>query len=167
VHIGEIADLPLFKLVSWNIPGRYHFAARGAAMAQRNSGGEGLFGLGTAVTAGPDSVLPPGPLSKPPTEPEVHREALVKALRAWQPRPRRGAPVKDWRKQLRAPIVAVMRQYPEFSNAQIARVLFDGWDEKSLRRTAGIANIQTIQNWLSEIRRGRQGYGRKQRPIAP
>jgi hypothetical protein len=126
----------------------------------------GLFGLGNAFSRETDLALPAGVLSEPPIDSEAHRQALVKALRKFASRRPRGAPVKGWRKELRAPIVKVMEQHPELSDAEIARVLFDDFGEESLRRKAGIANINTIQNWLSEIRQGRPGYGRKPKPMS-
>jgi hypothetical protein len=127
----------------------------------------GLFGLGSAISRETDLALPARVLSEPPIDPEMpRRQALAKALRKWRPLRRRGAPVKGWRKELRAPILKVMERHPELSDAEIARVLLDDLGEESLRRKAGIANINTIQNWLSEIRQGRTGYGRKPKPMS-
>jgi hypothetical protein len=80
------------------------------------------------------------------------RHALAAALRNYR---RHGAPVKKWRKDLREPMLAVMTKFPDASDAEIARKLW----EAELRKSANIS-IRTIQNWLSEIRRGGIGYGR-------
>jgi len=80
------------------------------------------------------------------------RHALATALRKYR---RRGAPVKKWRKDLREPMLAVMEKFPDVSDAEIARKLW----EFELRKNENIG-VRTIQNWLAEIRRGGVGYGR-------
>ncbi|MGC2224369.1 MAG: hypothetical protein WA624_19465 [Methylocella sp.] len=81
------------------------------------------------------------------------RYALATALRNFR---RRGAPVKNWRKNLREPMLSVMAKWPDASDAEIARKL---WEIK-LRKNKNIG-VRTIQNWLSVIRRGGVGYGCK------
>ena len=80
------------------------------------------------------------------------RHALATALLNYR---RRGAPVKNWRKNLREPMRAVMEKHPDASDAEIARILLE---TDVLKRANVIAH--TIQNWLSTIRRGGVGYGR-------
>lgn len=84
------------------------------------------------------------------------RHALATALLNYQ---RRGAPVKKWRKDLREPVLAVMAEDPALSNAKMARIL---WKIEPCK-SANINNVRVIENWLSAIRRGGVGYGRKRR----
>jgi hypothetical protein len=79
------------------------------------------------------------------------RRALAAALRRYRCK---GAPAKQWRIKLRAPMLAIMAQFPEARASEIARFM----------RKHGLRHIgahRTIQNWLSEIRRGGVGYGRR------
>ncbi len=55
-------------------------------------------------------------------------------------------------------MLSVMAKWPDASDAEIARKL---WDIK-LRKSENIG-VRTIQNWLSVIRRGGVGYGCKRR----
>ncbi len=111
----------------------------------------GLFGLGDPLRAG---ELTP----QEQVESAIRRHMLADALLIWR---RRGAPVAPWRKDLREKALAVMRIVPDASDAEIARAF---WDDKSwpnLKKRANVTNVRTIQNWLSEIRRGKPGYGRR------
>src|SRR5271165_2742298 len=73
----------------------------------------GMFGLRRAFEDGP----PP----KPPSD-HSHLVAALIAARLSK-RPRRGAPPKVWRSEMRPVVWKVLDYFPEATNAQIARDL--------------------------------------------
>ena len=102
----------------------------------------GMFGLRRALESGP---------SQQPSD--VHRK-LIAALLSRLRSPRvKGRPKSRWRSELRPIVAQVLREFPNATNAELARVFFDDPEGPNLNKTAGITSILTIQNWLTEIRR--------------
>jgi hypothetical protein len=102
----------------------------------------GMFGLRRALESGP---------SQQPSD--VHRK-LVAALLSRLRSPRvKGRPKSHWRSELRPIVAQVLREFPNATNAELARIFFDDPEGPNLNKTAGITSILTIQNWLTEIRR--------------
>jgi hypothetical protein len=123
---------------------------RADARDGRNEKSPTIFGFGLGGPLRPGERTPQQQIDD-----VLARHALANALRKYR---RRGAPVKKWRKELRERMLALMEKFPDVSDAEIARKL---WEIK-LRKSENIG-VHTIQNWLAEIRRGGVGYGRGRR----
>ena len=70
-------------------------------------------------------------------------------------RRRRGAPIREWRKDLFVRANVLMANFPEASDALIANILL----ETDVLKRANIT-APTVKNWLSKLRGGGIGYGR-------
>ena len=70
---------------------------------------------------------------------------------------RRGAPFKDWRVMFREPILQFISEHPNAKNSKIAQALFT-----IFKKEQSLSSKRVIENWLSDIRQGRPGVGRKQ-----
>ena len=108
----------------------------------------GLFGL-----VRPDPELPsPQEL----VDAELRRQALVSALLSFRHRKRRGRPIANWRKANREDTLTVWNDYPEMGPLEFAKILqpLDIWDGLNL-------SVETIENWLGELRKGKPGFGRR------
>jgi len=86
-----------------------------------------------------------------------YREALAAALR----KRGRGRPPTEWRRELREPMLAVMRARPAIKSSEWARELFneDCGVGAALRKLN--VSLRTIENWLSSIKPGRRIPKRK------
>lgn len=98
----------------------------------------GMFGL--------RRVLEDGPPPKAPAD----RSRLVAALitARLRKRPRRGAPPKAWRSEMRPVVRFVLDYFPKATNAEIARALHT----ECLFKEANVTT-RTIENWLSVVRK--------------
>ena len=87
----------------------------------------------------------------------ILRQEHIRLLAAALAKPRRGARIKDWRLRGRDRILKFMNENPQIPKAKIAQVILyhpnGPW-------AAGVRDVRVIQNWLSEISKGRAGYGR-------
>jgi hypothetical protein len=101
----------------------------------------GMFGLRPALESGPS-----------PQPSDVHSK-LVVALMSRLRNSRKGRPTSRWRSELRPIVAQVLRDFPNATNAELARVFFDDPEGPNLNKTANITSVLTIQNWLTEIRR--------------
>jgi hypothetical protein len=91
-------------------------------------------------------------------QPDDPNRALLEALIiSRHRRRRRGASIRKWRREKFAFAHVLMARFPDASDATIARI----WWEEELR--AHVGSVHTVRNWLSWIRRGGVGYGRRRR----
>jgi hypothetical protein len=96
------------------------------------------------------------------------RQKLVDALLAARLRGRRkGRPNATWRMRLRLPMIRIMNDFPDEKLSDLAQTLKDTEDHDRIRTGKAhfrLPTVRTIEIWLSNIRGGHLGVGRK--PLA-
>jgi hypothetical protein len=121
----------------------------------RIGGGLGLIGRG-GVFPGQSSGDRPEPCSVIDDK-RRHREALAAALR----KRGRGRPSTEWRRELRGPMLAVMRDRPNIKQSEWARTLFEEDCGVGAALREFRVSLAAIQNWLSSIKPGSRIAKRK------
>ena len=95
------------------------------------------------------------------------RQKLVDALLAASLRGRRkGRPNATWRMRLRLPMIRIMNDFPDEKLSDLAQTLKD-MDLAQIRTGKAhlhLPTVRSIEIWLSNIRGGHLGVGRK--PLA-
>jgi hypothetical protein len=101
--------------------------------------------------------------SPPPSDAEINGNLLVDALRrAIDAKRRRGGrPASTWRKKWGPIMVNAMQLAPQFTKEEFAQYMFNDPSGPELQKTVGVGSVMTIQNWLSDLSKGRTGVGRK------
>jgi hypothetical protein len=96
------------------------------------------------------------------------RQKLVDALLAASLRGRRkGRPNATWRMRLRLPMIRIMNDFPDEKLSDLAQTLKDIEDHARIRTGKAhldLPTVRSIEIWLSNIRGGHLGVGRK--PLA-
>ena len=107
----------------------------------------GMAGLRDAFSLGPP----------PPPPPDPHARLRAALMTQWEKRvglrSRRGRRRVNWRVDMRPIVRFVVQHFPNATNAEIARALYDTPDGPNLKLTAGVSTPRTIENWLSGFRR--------------
>ena len=89
-------------------------------------------------------------------EADIHRRLLAQALMGLRLKKPRGRRVSSWRKRLKPAMLEVMTTHPTATYEEIADVLRADYAQEF-----HLPSKLTIINWLSEIRSGKPGFGRK------